>query len=138
MDRDGTDRIRRRTLIALLGTGSTLTLAGCGGDGGDGAETPTATPEGDVPAEYETATAIGGQERDPDALSTQEAVEYQEEPSGDEQCSNCTFYIEDMNDDGLGACAIVEGTIAPDAWCASYAPHEDETGDDAERIRDPR
>jgi nitrous oxide reductase accessory protein NosL len=126
--------MRRRELIALLGTGSAVALAGCGGggDGGDGGatptsaptSTPTATPQPGVPAAYETATALGGQQRNPDALSSQSAVEYQEEPSGDEQCSNCTYYIEDKNGDGMGACAIVEGTIDPAGWCVSYARYE--------------
>jgi nitrous oxide reductase accessory protein NosL len=130
---DNDSPIRRRELIALLGAGSVTALAGCGGGGGDGdgggttptaTPSPTATPQGGVPAEYETATAIGGQQRNPDALSSKSAVEYQEQPEGDQQCSNCTFYIEDANGDGLGACAIVEGTIDPEAWCVSYAPHE--------------
>lgn len=138
MSRREIPEIRRRKLMALLGAGSALSLAGCGGDGGDGQdggdgddgsdETPTPTSEPGVPAEYETATAIGGQERNPDALSTQEAVEYQTEPNGEEQCSNCTYYIEDKNGDGMGACAIVEGTIAPDAWCVSYAAYEGADG----------
>jgi hypothetical protein len=135
---DRSNSIRRRELIALLGTGSTLALAGCGGDGADGGDgettpaptatpesTPTATPAGSVPAEYETATAIGGQQRNPDALSSQSAVQYQEEPNGDQQCSNCTFYVEDQNGDGIGACAIVAGTIDPEAWCVSYVRHEE-------------
>jgi hypothetical protein len=30
-----------------------------------------------------------------------------------------------MNDDGLGACSIVEGKIGPEAWCASYVPYRE-------------
>ena len=125
----------RRRLLALIGSGLTAGLAGCsGGGGGDGSddgggeatatETPPTTGGDDtVPAEYETATSLGGTQRNPDALSTQSAVNYQEEPKGGQQCSNCQFYIEDKNGDGMGACSIVAGNVAPEAYCVSYAEY---------------
>lgn len=115
----------RRRLLGVLGSGLTVSLAGCGGNGGGG-DTATATGSGDgeVPAAYETATSIGGVERDPDALSTKSDVEYQSSPNEGQRCSDCRFYIEDKNDDGMGACAIVAGTIAPDAYCVSYAEYQ--------------
>jgi len=142
-----TDADRRR-LLALIGSGLTAGLAGCGGggggDGGDGGgeatstatatatatstATATATQSGGgddtVPAEYETATSLGGTQRNPDALSSKSAVNYQEEPQDGQQCSNCQFYIEDQNGDGMGACAIVAGNIAPEAYCVSYAEYQ--------------
>lgn len=133
MSRTDPTRLRRRTLLATLGASAAFGLAGCGGDGdgggGDGdtatpTASPTATPGEGVPAEYETATALNGQQRSPDALSTKDTVNYQTEPEGDQQCSNCAFYIEDKNGDGLGACAIVEGTIDPQGWCVSYSRYE--------------
>lgn len=123
------DETRRRFLL-LTAAGATAGLAGCGGtdggegDGGDGGDTPTSEP---VPDEYRTATAQGGAQRDPGALSTKAAVNYQPEPNDGQQCSGCRFYIPDRNGDGLGACAIVEGTIDPAGWCVSYSPFE--TGD---------
>jgi hypothetical protein len=124
----------RRRLLALIGSGVTAGLAGCSGGGGDGGDEATATATatatetsgGDdtVPAEYETATSLGGTERDPAALSEKSAVNYQEEPNDGQQCSNCQFYIEDKNGDGMGACAIVAGNIAPDAYCVSYAEYQ--------------
>lgn len=111
----------RRRFLQFVGAVAATSLAGCGGDSG---ETPTPAAD-EVPEEYRTATSIGGQERSPDALSTKDAVNYQAEPNDGEQCSSCTFYIEDKNGDGEGACAIVEGTISPDGWCASYAAYED-------------
>ena len=115
----------RRRLLSLLGSGLAAGLAGCGGDG-EPTPTDTATPteSGGVPAAYETATSLGGSQRDPSSLVSKSAVSYQEEPSDGQQCSNCQLYIPDKNGDGLGACAVVEGTIAPEAWCTSYVAHE--------------
>lgn len=149
MSRENVLPVRRRTLIAALGTGTALALAGCSGDGGDstdgsngGGGTPTATPtpttEAAVPAQYETATALGGQERSPASLASQSSVSYQPDPNGKEQCSNCTYYIKDKNDDGMGACAIVEGTIEPTGWCVSYAQYQGtETPTSAEAVEVP-
>jgi len=132
--RDPPAPIDRRRVLALLGTGVATGLAGCSGDGdsgddgggGDsgGDETTTAGGDDGVPSEYETATSLDGTERDPGALSAQADVNYQSEPSDGQQCSGCRYYIEDMNGDGLGACAIVEGTIEPEGWCVSYAAYE--------------
>lgn len=128
----------RRRLLALIGSGVTVGLAGCGGggggDGGGGEEatptatataTATATSSGDsVPAAYETATSLGGTQRNPESLSSKSAVNYQEQPNDGQQCSDCQFYIEDKNGDGLGACAIVAGTIDPEGYCVSYAEYQ--------------
>jgi len=125
----------RRTMLALLGTSSAVALAGCGGGGEDSPtatptdeDSPTATSTDAVPEAYATATALNGQQRDPDSLSTKSAVNYQEEPNDGNQCSGCQFYIPDKNGDDVGACAIVEGNIAPDAWCASYVAQEETDG----------
>ncbi|MDG5777227.1 high-potential iron-sulfur protein [Haloarculaceae archaeon H-GB2-1] len=145
-----TSRTRRR-FLHLTGVSALTGLAGCGGGGGDGnggetetamgdgetetamgdGETETAMGDGEttaasdeVPEEYVTATSLGGTQRDPDGLSSKESVNYQSEPNEGNQCSGCQFYIEDKNGDGMGACAIVEGLIAPDAWCASYVAYE--------------
>jgi hypothetical protein len=57
-------------------------VAGCSGDGGDGSDpTATTTAASDaVPSEYETATSLDGTGRDPDALSSKDAVNYQSGP----------------------------------------------------------
>jgi len=130
----------RRRLLALVGTGLATGLAGCsgggGGDGGDDTATATATEtatatatatsggEDTVPSEYETATAIGGSQRDPDSLSSKPGLNYQSEPQDGQQCSSCQFYIEDKNGDGMGACTLVAGNIDPEGYCVSYAEYE--------------
>jgi hypothetical protein len=124
----------RRRFLQLTGATAMIGLAGCSGGGGGGEETTEATTEatttaasGDdtVPDQYATATALGGQERNPDSLSSKSDVQYQEEPSEGMKCSGCTFYIEDKNGDGMGACAIVEGNIDPEGYCVSYAPYQE-------------
>jgi hypothetical protein len=49
---------------------------------------------------------------------------YQSEPRDGQQCTDCRFYIPDKNGDGLGACAVVEGKIEPQAWCSSFVQYE--------------
>ncbi|WP_396613410.1 high-potential iron-sulfur protein (plasmid) [Haloferax sp. S1W] len=122
----------RRHFVWLTGTAAMANLAGCSGDGGDGGdgddtetEAPTTADAGDgVPEEYVTATSIGGNERNPERLSSKDAVSYQEEPKDGQRCSDCQFYIEDKNGDGMGACSIVEGTISPEGYCVSFVEHE--------------
>lgn len=143
----------RRRFLRLTGGSAVGALAGCsGGGGGGGTETasPTPTPTatstrqggggggggggsggsgsgdglGPVPDQYRTATSQGGVQRNPDALSKKSVVNYQSEPNDGEQCSGCMFFIPDMNGDGLGACAIVEGMIEPTGWCSSFSAYE--------------
>ncbi|MGB9954910.1 high-potential iron-sulfur protein (plasmid) [Haloferax prahovense] len=126
-----TGRTRRR-FIWLTGTAAMAGLAGCSGGGGGATETTTATATttqssgstGGVPEAYATATSLDGTQRNPDSLSSQEAVSYQDEPKDGKQCSTCRYYIEDKNGDGVGACAIVAGEIAPEGYCVSYVEYE--------------
>jgi len=43
-------------------------------------------------------------------------IQYQDSPKGDQRCDNCTHW------QPPNACAIVEGPIAPNGWCAAWAP----------------
>ena len=128
---DGETGLDRRTMLTLAGSGCAAALAGCtGGSGGDGTPTATETAQGGVPSEYRTATGLNGGERDPAALSTKSAVNYQSEPQNGQQCSGCAYYIPDKNGDGLGACTLVEGTIDPSGYCTTYVAYEGDSGSD--------
>ncbi|WP_372912720.1 high-potential iron-sulfur protein, partial [Salinigranum sp.] len=118
----------RRRFVSISGTVALGTLAGCTGGGGDGGDSTTTASGGDgesVPSQYETATSIGGNERKPGSLASKDAVNYKSSPNGGQKCSGCTYYIEDKNGDDLGACSIVQGTIEPNGWCASFVPHQE-------------
>lgn len=45
------------------------------------------------------------------AKMKQPAVEYQDTPKGDQQCSNCSLFQEPNE------CTLVEGNISPAGWC---------------------
>ena len=90
--------------------------------GGQAATTKATDLSGPVPNAYRTATSLGGSKRNPDSLQSKSAVQYQSQPNDDQQCSACMFYIPDKNNDGLGACSIVEGFIQPEGWCISFSP----------------
>ncbi len=47
---------------------------------------------------------------------SKEYAAYQLEPMNGQTCSDCLHYIEG------GTCAVVEGSIALNAWCALYVP----------------
>jgi hypothetical protein len=134
----------RRRFLQVAGTVAVTGIAGCSGDGGDGGSAGGGDGgdedggndddggeqqgSGDglepVPDEYATATAQDGTQRSPESVAEQSSVAYQSEPKDGEQCTDCRYYIPDKNDDGLGACAVVEGTIEPAGWCASFVQYE--------------
>ncbi len=125
----------RRRFLQLTGATAVVGLAGCGGngngDGGDGGD--GGGGDGEVPSEYEGATALDGTEYDPGAdLLAQGDVQYQEEPSGGEACENCRFYVPDQNDDGMGACVEVEGLIDPQGWCTLFQEFEGDGGNETD------
>ncbi|WP_152042331.1 high-potential iron-sulfur protein [Salinigranum salinum] len=139
----------RRRFLRVAGLVAVTGVAGCaggdgsnGGDSGDGSSGSGDGGSGEnggdsgggsagggqglgpVPDEYATATAQDGTERSPDNVAEKSAVMYQSEPKEGQQCTDCAFYIPDENGDGLGACAVVEGKIEPQAWCSSFVEYE--------------
>ena len=119
-----------------MGTTEDGTTEGAGGEMEE--ELPEGVSEeefesGPVPEEYQTATSQAGEVRDPDGLQTKEAVSFQEAADAAEggfitpgpNCGNCAEYIPDVNGDGFGACAKVEGYIDPEDWCVLWESIEE-------------
>ncbi|WP_340100186.1 high-potential iron-sulfur protein [Salinibaculum salinum] len=139
-------------MIQLTSSAALLGLAGCTSDddgteeeqddtedgAGDGMddeeeELPEGVSEeefetGPVPEAYMRAMSLGGEERNPDDLSTKEEVTFSEYDEAEENsahqpgrsCGNCADYIIDQNGDGFGACSEVEGYIDRADWCVIY------------------
>lgn len=42
------------------------------------------------------------------------AMQYQDKPKGDQQCSNCMHFVP------KNSCAIVDGNISPQGWCIAW------------------
>ena len=88
---------------------------------------------GPVPEEYRTATSQADEQRDPENLQSKESVRFQEASEAEEaglitpgpNCGNCAEYIPDVNGDGFGACARVEGYIDPEDWCVLWESIEE-------------
>lgn len=137
---------RRRQFLQAASGASVAALAGClglggsGGDGGNGdhseaedeAETEQASnwcvEENDIEVaeEYRTAESTAGIQRNPDDLTAREDAAYQCHPQGYQLCANCRFFIPSKHagDEGMaGACAIVEGRVRSQDWCALYQQH---------------
>lgn len=47
---------------------------------------------------------------------------YQGTPHGNQRCDNCIHFTPGKTPDADGTCAVVDGNIAPQAWCVVYAP----------------
>ncbi len=55
------------------------------------------------------------------AKSTKAAMQYQDKPKGDQQCSGCSFFVPGKKPQAQGTCQIVEGSISPQGWCTAFA-----------------
>lgn len=121
-----TSALSRRRLVQLVGTGSLVGLAGC--LGGDEAEQTQRRPDDwcieefdtDVADVERTAESIDGIPRDPDDLTARQDAAYQCHPQGFQLCANCRFFIPSKTNEAVGACAIVEGRVRSQDWCALY------------------
>lgn len=114
----------RRTLLrgaALLA----LFLAGCQKKGG--ADSQTQAPDAAAPAPGQTGPAseaggapsggapAGGATAQGGKLSQAQA-KYQNQPKGDQQCSNCMHFVAESS-----TCKVVEGKVSPNGWCMLWA-----------------
>ncbi len=65
------------------------------------------------------ASALAGKARA--AKSSKAAMKYQDKPNGDQQCSNCKFFVPGKTPKENGTCQVVEGSISPQGWCTAWA-----------------
>lgn len=47
---------------------------------------------------------------------SQENVQYQAQPKGEQKCSGCLHFIAESN-----TCMLVDGQISPEGWCSLWA-----------------
>lgn len=136
---DEDEGTNRRRILRLLGTSSVAALAGCasleGNGNGNGHGNGESRPDDwcveendvEVPEAFRTAESIDGIQRNPGDLSSRQEAAYQCHPQGYQLCANCRFFIPGIpteTGDGVGACAIVEGRMRSQDWCALYQESE--------------
>lgn len=125
----GKTPISRRRLLTTASAVSMAGLAGCMGGGGDadGSEPPTDERDRTLPEGAESCVSTMGVERESGGLSAKDDVDYQFHPNYSgasgfmEMCANCRFFCPG-NQFGteVGACAVVEGGIYSQDWCALW------------------
>ncbi len=136
-DQERTGSTPRRQFLLAAGGVSMFGLAGClGADDPPTREQPARPSDWcvevndvEVPEVYRTAESLDGIPRDPDDLTERENAAYQCHPQGYQLCANCTYFIPGKHagggdKGGAGACAIVEGIVRSQDWCALYQPRE--------------
>ena len=54
--------------------------------------------------------------------SGRSALKYQDQPKGDQKCSNCLQFVAGKSPADKGGCKIIPGDteISPNAWCVAY------------------
>jgi hypothetical protein len=48
------------------------------------------------------------------------AVQYQDKPNGDKQCSKCASFIPGQSN-ASGTCKIVSGAVSPNGYCIAFS-----------------
>ncbi len=56
------------------------------------------------------------------AKMAQKAAGYQASPHAGQMCSKCSRFVAGKKPGAAGTCAIVDGAISPQGWCALYTP----------------
>ena len=102
---------RRVVLRGALAVGCGLLLPAAlfGCDSKKGETATGAAPAGAPDTSADTAAPAA-------AKVSQESVQYQAQPKGEQKCDGCMHFIV-----GSNACALVEGQISPDGWCILWA-----------------
>lgn len=120
---DKHDMQRRRVLYGMLTAGCAATVpmlfVGC-----ERQETQAPEPQSSggapspVPADMAAAVRGAAEDAAEDTGAgkmSQVQARYQERPSGDQQCSNCSNFIAEEN-----TCKVVQGQVSPQGWCTLW------------------
>ncbi len=65
-----------------------------------------------------------GVSRPAEAKMAKRDVQYQDHRHNGNGCGDCKFFSPASADGGAGACALVEGAVSRDGWCAMYTPRK--------------
>lgn len=65
-------------------------------------------------------TLAGHAHRAAAAKARKEDFAYQDRPRGGQHCASCRQFTPGAA--GTGTCAVVEGVVSVDGWCAAYTP----------------
>jgi High potential iron-sulfur protein len=105
------DAQRRAMLRGVLAAGCALcvpTMWGCGRK--ERSHQEGAAPSGPARGSAAAATA------DTTGKVGKAQAKYQEQPKGDQKCSDCMHFIAASN-----TCKLVQGQISPNGWCILWA-----------------
>lgn len=127
---------RRRFLgrfaaAGAAGLGGSALLAACGG-GEDAAEpavddtsAAASAPAGEEYPVVDASTCQGYDALDEQALSTRQALNYQDDsPEEGQYCGNCQFKQVYAADAQCLGCQLFLGPVSPGGWCLSWAAQQ--------------
>lgn len=119
---DKHDTQRRRILYGMLtaGCAASVPMLFVGCERQESPPEPQTTGGGPSPASTDMAPAGSGAAEDAAenigaGKMSQAQARYQDQPSGDQQCSNCTNFIAEDN-----TCKSVQGQVSPQGWCTLW------------------
>lgn len=124
--------VTRRQLLGTTGSLSLAGFAGClAGKKKEVPDRPVNYQDAPLPEGAENCVSNGGGERDPEALTAKDEIDYRFQPNylGEsgfiEMCANCQFFCPGEEFDAkVGACSQVAGGIRSQDWCALWQPAE--------------
>ena len=73
-------------------------------------------------ASIAVVTATGVMTREAVAGVPKAAMQYQDHPNGNKDCSKCIQFIPGPSAKADGKCKIVDGSISPHGYCNAFSP----------------
>lgn len=123
-----TDRrsfLSKAGVLGLAALSGTALLQACSGGVTEKDETsPAPTPAAAAEKDLQSTNCEDHNKNLSDAdLEVRRSIGYSEiSEQGDQNCSNCRFYLADKFEGDCGACQLfVNGSVNPNGWCKSWA-----------------